>query len=202
MKRWVAFITGALITGSVLYGCAQQHSAPTGAGWVTLFDGSRSSLANWYAIGDANWTVTEGVAQADRKGKQNGFLFTRKPYADFQLYAEFWVSEDANSGIFIRCRDQNKITADTCYEVNIYDKAPDAAFGTGSIVRFATVKPVHKAGGQWNVYEITARGSKITATLNGERTVELDNKKFKSGVIALQYAAGTVKFRKVMIRAL
>jgi predicted MarR family transcription regulator len=112
------------------------------------------------------------------------------------------VSEDANSGIFIRCRDRNKITADTCYEVNIYDKAPDPAFGTGSIVRFATVKPVHKAGGQWNVYEITARGSKITATLNGERTVELDNKKFKSGVIALQYAAGTVKFRKVMIRAL
>ena len=202
MKRLFAVSMVLLVFGSVFFGCAQQPTAPTGAGWVTLFDGSRSSLANWYAIGDANWTVTEGIAQADRKGKQNGFLFTKKPYGDFQLYAEFWVSEDANSGIFIRCRDQNKITADTCYEVNIYDKAPDPGFGTGSIVRFATVKPVHKAGGRWNVYEITARGSKITATLNGERTVELDNKKYKSGVIALQYAAGTVKFRKVMIREL
>jgi hypothetical protein len=202
MKRLSALITGALVIGSALLGCAQQPTAPTGAGWVTLFDGSGASLANWYAIGDANWMVSGGVAQADKKGKQNGFLFTKKPYGDFQLYAEFWVSEDANSGIFIRCRDQNKITADTCYEVNIYDTAPDPAFGTGSIVRFATVKPVHKAGGQWNVYEITARGTKITAKLNGVQTVELDNKKYKSGIIALQYAAGTVKFRKVMIKEL
>ena len=202
MKRLSGLITGALVIGSALLGCAQQPAAPTGAGWVTLFDGTGGSLNNWYVIGDANWTVSGGVAQADKKGKQNGFLFTKKPYGDFQLYAEFWVSEDANSGIFIRCRDQNKITADTCYEVNIYDRAPDPGFGTGSIVRFAVVKPIYKAGGQWNVYEITARGSKITASLNGERTVELDNKKYKSGVIALQYAAGAVKFRKVMIKEL
>jgi hypothetical protein len=202
MKRLFTVSTALLVFGSVIFGCAQQPMAPTGPGWVALFDGSAASLDNWYAIGDANWTVSEGVAQADKKGKQNGFLFTRKPYGDFQLWVEFWASEDANSGIFIRCRDQNKITADTCYEVNIYDMAPDPAFGTGSIVRFATVKPVYKAGGRWNVYEITARGSKITATLNGERTVELDNKKYKSGVIALQYAAGAVKFRKVLIREL
>lgn len=202
MKRLLAVITGVLVIGSALFGCAQQPMAPTGAGWVTLFDGSGASLANWYAIGDANWTVSGGVAQADKKGKQNGFLFTRKPYGDFQLWAEFWASDDANSGIFIRCRDPQKITADTCYEVNIYDKAPDPVFGTGSIVRFATVKPIHKAGGQWNTYEITARGSKITATLNGVRTVELDNKKYKSGIIALQYAAGVIKFRRVQIKEL
>jgi len=202
MKHLFAVTTAILAIGSVVFGCAQQPMAPTGAGWVTLFDGSGGSLANWYAIGDANWTVSGGSAQADKKGKQNGFLFTRKPYGDFQLWVEFWASEDANSGIFIRCRDQNKITADTCYEVNIYDKAPDAAFGTGSIVRFATVKPIYKAGGQWNTYEITARGSKITATLNGVRTAEMDNKKYKSGVIALQYAAGAIKFRKVLIKEL
>ena len=202
MKRLSALITGALVIGSALLGCAQQPTAPTGAGWVTLFDGTGASLNNWYAIGDANWTVSGGVAQADKKGKQNGFLFTRRPFSDFQLWVEFWVSDDANSGIFIRCRDQNKITADTCYEVNIYDKAPDPGFGTGSIVRFVVVKPIYKAGGRWNVYEITARGTKITATLNGVQTAELDNKKYKSGIIALQYAAGAVKFRKVMIKEL
>lgn len=202
MRRILGLTTGLLIMGSVLFGCAQQPMAPTGAGWVTLFDGTGASLANWYAIGDANWAVSDGVAHADKKGKQNGFLFTRRPYGDFQLYVEFWVSEDANSGIFIRCRDQNKITADTCYEVNIYDKAPDPGFGTGSIVRFAVVKPIYKAGGQWNVYEITAKGSTITAKLNGVQTVALNSKKYKSGPIALQYAAGSVKFRKVMIKEL
>ena len=202
MKRWSALITGVLVIGSALFGCAQQPMAPSGAGWVTLFDGSGASLANWYAIGDANWTVSEGIAQADKKGKQNGFMFTKQRYGDFQLYVEFWVSENANSGIFIRCRDQNKITADTCYEINIFDQAPDPGFGTGSIVRFEVVKPIYKAGGQWNVYEITAKGSKITAKLNGVQTAELDNKKHKSGPIALQYAAGVVKFRKVMIKGL
>jgi hypothetical protein len=202
MKRPFNVFTALLVFGSVLFGCAQLPPAPTGPGWVTLFDGTGGSLANWYAIGDANWSVLEGAAQADKKGKQNGFLFTRKPYANFELYVEFWASADANSGIFIRCRDQNKITADTCYEVNIYDNAPDPGFGTGSIVRFAVVKPIHKAGGQWNVYEITARGAKITAKLNGVQTVELDNNKYNSGVIALQYAAGAVKFRKVLIREL
>ena len=202
MNRLSAVIAGILVIASTVFGCAQLPPAPTGPGWVTLFDGTGGSLANWYAIGDANWTVSGGAAHADKKGKQNGFLFTRKPYADFQLYVEFWASEDANSGIFIRCRDQNKIGADTCYEVNIYDNAPDPGFGTGSIVRFAVVKPIYKAGGQWNVYQITARGAKITARLNGVQTVELDNRKYKGGVIALQYAAGAVKFRKVMIREL
>jgi hypothetical protein len=185
MKRLFAFALGTLVIGAALSGCAQLPPPPTGAGWVTLFDGTGASLGNWYQVGDANWRVTDGAAQADKKGKVNGYMFTKKTYGDFQLWVEFWASEDANSGIFIRCRDPHKISGDTCYEVNIYDRAPDPAFGTGSIVRFATVKSTHKTGGQWNVYEITAKGTKITATLNGERTVELDNKKLKGGVIAL-----------------
>jgi len=38
--------------------------------------------------------------------------------------------------------------------------------------------------------------------LNGQKTVDVRNKTFSDGRIALQYAAGVVKFRKVQIRPL
>ena len=90
--------------------------------------------------------------------KGGGFLVSKEAYADFQLRVEFWVDEDANSGIFIRCTNPDKIGTDSGYEVNIYDKRPDPSYGTGAIVNVAKVEPMPKAGGQWNVYEITARG--------------------------------------------
>jgi hypothetical protein len=60
-----------------------------------------------------------------------------------------------------------------------------------------------KAGGQWNTYEITAKGPSFTVTLNGVRTVDgAQDTKNPSGAIALQYGGGVVKFRKVQIKTL
>jgi hypothetical protein len=59
-----------------------------------------------------------------------------------------------------------------------------------------------KAGGKWNVYEITAKGADLTIKLNGVETVKLNNKKYKGGPFALQHGAGVIKFRKVMVRPL
>src|SRR5215831_19709339 len=70
----------------------------TAAGWTTLFDGK--NLSSFNTIGDANWQLMEGVVQAN---KGTGFLVTKASYGDFQLKAEFWVDDDANSGVFIRC---------------------------------------------------------------------------------------------------
>ena len=77
----------------------------------------------------------------------------------------------------------------------------DPSYGTGAIVDVAKVSPMPKAGGQWNVYEIVARGPKFTVTLNG--TIDgAEDSKHASGRIALQYGAGVVKFRKVQIKPL
>ena len=178
-------------------GCAQQLSNSSDSGWITLFDGS--NLEHWDIIGKANWRLVDGVVQADNG---NGYLVSRDSYADFQLRAEFWVDADANSGIFIRCIDPQKIGNATGYEVNIYDKRADPDYGTGAIVNVAKASPMLKAGGQWNVYEITAKGSDLSATLNGIRTAAGQDNKFSSGRIALQHGAGIVKFRKVQIRPL
>ena len=57
-------------------------------------------------------------------------------------------------------------------------------------------------GGKWNSFDITARGTKLTVILNGAKMVDVDDKKYARGPIALQYGAGTVKFRNVRIRTL
>jgi hypothetical protein len=112
---------------------------------------------------------------------------------------EFWVDDDANSGVFIRCSDPKEITATNAYEVNIFDKRPDPAYRTGAIVNVAKPLSVINAGGRWNTYEITAQGPKMTVVLNGTRTVDVEDAKFARGPIALQYGAGIVKFRNVQI---
>jgi hypothetical protein len=169
-------------------------------GWTTLLDGP-SGLDNWNRVGEANWRVVDGVVQADG-GKAAGFLVSKKSYKDFVIRAEFWASDDANSGIYMRCIDPNKITDKSCYEANIFDQRPDPSYGTGGIVHIAKVSPMPKAGGKWNVYEITAKGPRLTVVLNGNKTVEVDHSQFASGPIALQWGRGVIKFRKVQIKEL
>jgi hypothetical protein len=150
-------------------------------------------------IGDANWRLADGAAVADR-GK-SGFLVSKKSYADFHIRAEFWTDDAANSGIFIRATNPNEINAKNAYEVNIFDQRPDPSYGTGAIVDVAKSAVPIKAGGKWNVYEITAQGPVFTVTLNGVRTVEgARNAAHARGQIGLQYAGGVVKFRKFEIR--
>lgn len=181
MKRRT-FVAIGLAAAFTLAGCSQMGG---GEGWVTLFDGG--NLDHWNQIGDANWRLTDGVVMADQG---NGFLVSKDSYRDFEIRAEFWADDDANSGIFIRCADPKKVGANNAYEVNIYDKRPDPSYGTGAIVDLAKVAPMPKAGGRWNVFEITAKGSRLTVKLNGVQTVDVQDSKHASGPFALQRGPG------------
>jgi hypothetical protein len=195
MKRLSVLAVGLLAV--VLGACSSMSSGP---GWTVLFDGS--NLDNWNAIGNANWRIADGSVQADSGSKRQGFLVSKNAYTDFQVRAEFWVDDDANSGVFLRCADRGTVTAKSAYEVNIFDKRPDPSYGTGAIVYVAKASTVLKAGGKWNTYEITAKGARLTIVLNGVKTAEVEDSQHASGPIALQYGAGVVKFRKVEIRPL
>jgi hypothetical protein len=171
-------------------------AASAAAEWTTLFDGK--SLEGWTRVGDANWQLAEGAVKADGG---TGFLLTSKTYGDFDLALEFFVSADANSGVFVRCANPAEIGAATCYEVNIFDQRPDPTYRTGAIVDVAKPSVMLETGGKWNNYEVSARGKRLVVKLNGQTTVDVEDDKFASGPIALQYGAGQVMFRNVRIRA-
>jgi hypothetical protein len=203
MKRLALACATLLAIAFAASGCGAYRAAQANAGWVTLIDGARG-LENFDRVGTANWTAAEGAIQADSGGKDPAYLVTRESYRDFMIRAEFWASVDANSGIFMRCADPKKIGDESCYEANIFDQRPDPTYATGSIVKVApvSVSPPPQAGGKWNLYEITVAGPRIVVKLNGQKTVDVEDRKLESGPIALQWGKGMVKFRKVQVKRL
>ena len=195
---------GLLVMTLAAVGCS--YMPWSGSGWTKLVDGT-SGLENFNPIGDANWRAENGAIVAD-SGK-GGYLVSKNSYKDFQIKAEFWADHTTNSGIFLRCSDHAKVGAVTCYEVNIYDQRPEPEYGTGAIVNVAKVGPMPKAGGKWNTYEFTAKGSQLTVVLNGVQTVDVRDSKHAEGPFALQFGngpkdapGGAIKWRKVEIRSL
>lgn len=196
-RCWVLAAAGAL----ALAGCAFHPGATTGPR-TTLIDGA-SGLGNFTRVGGANWSAADGAVQATPDSKEPGYLVSKTSYQDFSMRVEFWASDDANSGVFLRCQDPTKITDENCYEVNIFDQRPDPTFGTGAIVKVAKAPdPMPKAAGRWNLYEITAKGDRLEVVLNGTKTVDVRDTKLASGPIALQWARGTIKFRKLEVQPL
>jgi Domain of Unknown Function (DUF1080) len=204
MKNRTAAALAAAALAAALGGCAQMQSMMPGSGWTTLVDGTRG-MENFRRVGEANWSATDGAIQANGGGKDPAYLVTNSSYRDFMLRAEFWASDDANSGIFMRCQNPNVINDENCYEANIFDQRPDPSYATGSIVKVAKVPASFpRAGGKWNTYEIIAQGDHLVVTLNGQKTVDIreDARKFTSGPVALQWGRGTIKWRKVEIKPL
>jgi hypothetical protein len=195
-----------LAIGVLLATAALPFSNPASGegegGWVTLLD--EGHMGDWDAVGNANWAMKDGAVTADRltEGKDPGYLVSKVSYKDFQIRAEFWTDEEANSGVFIRCDQSKKIDSKICYEVNIYDKRPDPTYGTGAIVGVAKVDPMPKAARKWNTYEISAQGPHLVIVLNGQKTADVQDSTHLGGPFALQYASGVVKFRKVQIKPL
>jgi hypothetical protein len=197
MNRITTF-AGAVALAMLLGACAQLGIG----GWTTLVDGTKG-LENFNRVGEANWTGVDGAIQATAGGSTPAYLVTKVPYKDFQMRVEFWASDDANSGIFMRCQNPSAVNDDSCYEANIFDTRPDPTYGTGAIVKVAKLTgPMIKAGGKWNTFDITMKGSRLTVELNGTKTVDVEDTKFASGPFALQWGRGVIKFRKVEIKTL
>jgi hypothetical protein len=203
MKR-VNIIAAAVFAALTAYGCA--HTG--GSSWVTLIDGEKG-LENFERSGDVNWRPEAGAIVGD-KGK-GGHLVSKKDYKDFELKAEFWADNTTNSGIFMRCADRKAISDKSCYEANIFDMREDQTYATGGIVHRGAVKAPTKAGGKWNTYEISMKGSELIVKLNGVETSRINNTELQNaGPITLQFGnrppkgdpGGAIKWRKVQIREL
>lgn len=190
-------LTGAACFALLLASALPARAAAQSGGWTTLLDGS--SLDGWRVLGTANWQLGDGAVTAT---SGSGFLVSEAVYDDFELSLEFWTDEPANSGVFIRCANPQVIADRNCYEANIYDTRPDQTYRTGGIVWVASPSAQINAAGRWNTYLIRAEGTRLVVTLNGTQVVDTTNNLFASGPFALQYAAGTVRFRNVRIRPL
>jgi hypothetical protein len=67
---------------------------------------------------------------------------------------------------------------------------------------------VYKAGGRWNTFLITAKGSNLIVEFNGVQTINIQNSQFAQGPFSLQFGnrgkepGGAIKWRKVQVKEL
>jgi hypothetical protein len=201
MNRFAClFSAAALLTATPLWAqearpntLSQREAAD---GWILLFDGE--STFGWAPRGDAKWQVQDGTVSVV-PGSGKGLLATTTEFPNYQLKADFWIDDTANSGVFLRCPPDGEITQANAYEVNIFDKHP--MWPTGSINDVAKIEKAPKTAGKWNTFEILADGDRLVVKLNGKPAVAARDRRYARGPVALQYnGEGMVRFRNVKLK--
>ena len=153
------------------------------------------AFKNWQQMGDAEWRITDRIVEIG-PADEAGFLVSPGRYRNVTITVEFWVEDDTNSGIFVRCKDPATITPFDCYEINIWDNHPQQENRTGSIVTRQPPLARVDTLDQWNQCRIELSGDTITVTMNGVLTARLEDSQLHEGHIALQYAGkGLMRFR-------
>jgi hypothetical protein len=168
---------------------------------VDLFNGK--DLAGWRLRDEtrgACWSVVDG---AMTNAPPCIDIITDRAFADFKLHVEFNIVPKSNSGVYLRGR----------YEVQIQDDAGKAtdSLRMGGVYGF--LRPIVNAAGapgQWQTYDITLVGRRVTVVLNGRTIIEgdeipgitggaLDSAEDAPGPLMLQGDHDRIAFRKVVI---
>jgi len=154
----------------------------------TLFDGE--SLNGWQKLGEAKWSVAQGIITGDSQDSDGGYLCTDKTYKNFYLSLQFKIAFEDNSGVFVRLQpDATEVSLDVGLEVNVYD-APgmEWAHPTGSINTHARAFTGLISYEEWNTMEIFAFDEQLSVYVNGVKASEatVPTKYQEAGKICLQ----------------
>ena len=151
----------------------------------------------------AHWSAKDGVLVFDGKGRS---LATAKDYGDFELWVDWKIEPNGDSGIYLRGTPQ----------VQIWDPSSDTAKGVGSGGLFNNQKNpskpltvADKPIGQWNTFQIKMVGEKVTVYLNDVLVVDnvvlenywqRDKPVYPTGQIELQNHGNTLYFKNIYLR--
>jgi choline dehydrogenase-like flavoprotein len=190
------------------------QSLPSEAGFTPLGNGG---LTGWQMAGSGSF-MELGANIIESVGGTGLLWFTKEEFADFILRVDWQTfSEFDNSGVYLRfpALGNDFKPADTQgYEVQIDERGIDpqgnpgsALHRTGAVYGLApSSKPdLPRLVGQWNTFEIEARGPAITVKLNGQLVSSLPNgNRSVKGRIGLQnhHADSRVQFRNLRIKRL
>ncbi len=163
------------------------------------------------------WQIKDGVLTC--KGVPNGYLYTKKKYTDFVLKLQWrWVpdTEPGRGGVLFRMTGEHKVWPKSLEaQINAggegdfvgligYELSGPAersssmqhdVFGKLTFVKKA--KALAKPPGQWNDYEIIAKGGTVTLRLNGQQVNQATNCDVVAGPILLTAEGNPIQFRKI-----
>ncbi|HZS08573.1 MAG TPA: DUF1080 domain-containing protein [Blastocatellia bacterium] len=168
---------------------------------VELFNGK--DLAGWKLRNDTKgscWSVASGAMTNNVPCVD---LISEQKFTDFKLHVEFNIVPGSNSGVYLRGRHEVQINDDL-------GRVRDS-LRMGGLYGF--IRPTVNASGkpgEWQTYDITLIGRRVTIVLNGKTVIEneeipgptggaLESDEGAPGPIMLQGDHGKISFRKVTI---
>jgi hypothetical protein len=178
-------------------------AAPQWGDPVGLFDGK--TLSGW-SLRDPkakNGWAAEGGELRVVEPKGNADLVSSRTFQDMKLHIEFNVEPHSNSGVYLRGR----------YEVQILDDKSKATeeHGCGAVYsRIAPSQDATKAPGEWQAFDITFVGCRLTVVLNGKTIIDnavvegitggaINPYEDEPGPLMLQGDHGKVQFRNIVV---
>lgn len=150
--------------------------------------------------GNADWSWQDGewLAEIDTG---SGFLISEEIYSNFEFIVEFKPDSTINSGVFLRCTNQ-EISAEDCYEFNIWDLNPNPEYRTGGVVFRTSASEDVETIGKWNTYRLVVQGDLLQAWINEVQVISLRDDSHSSGYIGLQAMGnGSIRFRNLQLSA-
>ncbi len=200
-------------------------------GWELLFNGQ--SMDNWKTFNGGEvtgWKIVDGILNNSGAGSDHGGdIITKKQYQDFELYLEWKIAPESNSGVFIHVQEgivdaiyqsgpEYQLLDDKGWPTKLEEHQYSGANYAMHIPRNAEVVPL----AEWNTTKIVVDGAHVEHWLNGEKVVEYElwtdewkaikeKSKWKdmpyygaakAGHIGLQDHGGLTMFRNMKIREL
>ncbi len=165
---------------------------------INLFNGK--DLSGWQAMGENQWIVDGGELKSPKSGSN---LVSEQKFDDFKLHLEFKYPKGSNSGVYLRGRYEVQITDSQGAEPSDVEYSGVYGFLTPSEV-------VAKAAGEWQEYDITLIGRRVTVVANGTTVISdqiipgitggaLDSNEAEPGPLYFQGDHGPIEFRNIVV---
>ncbi|OWK42304.1 3-keto-disaccharide hydrolase [Fimbriiglobus ruber] len=160
--------------------------------FTPLFNGK--DLTGWgvsWGGENGTWKVVEGAIQGEGKNANWCHLAAGEArFADFHLKMEVFRNPSCEAGVLIRNEGTNQ------YSISLRD-------GTVARLNGNTDKKVQSPANEWYIFDIIARGNKITTYINARKCANAvdDGNAFLSGRMALRVTGegSVVRIRKIEI---
>lgn len=194
----IASVIWALLT-TALAGCLaprESASVENEQGFEAIFNGR--DLTGWEGGTNAYYVTANGelscTPASDAGGMEKRNLWTARDYTNFVIRFSVVLPRNANNGLGIRTAPGGWCSREGM-EIQLLDDFGDAYNGTNKLTNlhysgsiYGVVGPALgvngksylRSPGEWNDFEVTANGSRITVVLNGTTVVDDDVSKYST----------------------
>jgi hypothetical protein len=185
MKRLIPFMLLIFIACSTPPKSESEAESTVPAGFVSLFDGETMSGWRFFRNAENNaWEVVDGTLHCKpfQEGVENkrGDLVTEEAYQNFELWIDWKISSQGNSGIMFRVSEEYEQPYATGPEYQIIDdlgypgelKAENKT-ACNYDMHIAEPKPL-KPVGEWNHTKLKVTENHVEHWLNGQKVLEYE----------------------------